>query len=88
MTDAVKNAKQPKVIIKTFAPMHIKGILAYYSGNDYLSIRNRTMIALLFDTGMRLNELITLTEKQIYMDYILIHGKPVIKKEVYQNRLI
>lgn len=33
VTDAVKNVKQPKVIIKTFTPAHIKGILAYYNAD-------------------------------------------------------
>lgn len=32
-------------------------MLNYYHGRDYLSTRNRTMIALFFDTGMRLNHL-------------------------------
>ena len=75
VTDAVKNVKQPKVIIKTFSARDIKGIMAYYSGRDYLSVRNRTILALLFDPGIRINELIAMSEKQIFPDYILIHGK-------------
>lgn len=38
-------------------------------------MRNRTIIALLFDTGMRINEVITLCSDQIRKDHILVHGK-------------
>ena len=75
VTSTVKGVREPKVIIKTFSPADIKGIVYYYNGRDYLSVRNRTMLAFLFDTGIRLNELITLTEEQIFHDYVLIHGK-------------
>lgn len=59
-TAGIKNVKQPKVKIITFSEMEIRRMLNYYHGRDYLSTRNRTMIALFFDTGMRLNEVMTL----------------------------
>lgn len=72
----VKNVRQPKVIINTFSEQEIKKMLAYYSEQDYLSIRNKTIIALLFDTGARCNEMITMEEGDVAFDYILIkHGK-------------
>ena len=33
------------------------------------------MIALFFDTGMRLSEVITMEQNQIHEDFILVHGK-------------
>ena len=74
-TEGVKNVKQPKVKIITFTEMEIRRLLNYYHGRGYLDTRNRTILALFFDTGMRLNEVLTLCADQIYDDHILVHGK-------------
>lgn len=74
-TAQVRNMKQPKLKILTFTPNEIRSLLNCFSGRDYLSVRNRTIIALLFDTGMRINEVITLCADQIREDHILVHGK-------------
>ncbi|MBQ8952782.1 MAG: tyrosine-type recombinase/integrase [Clostridia bacterium] len=71
----VKNMKQPKTKIITFSENEIRKILNFYSGRTYLEIRNRTMIAMFFDTGMRLTEVITLKWEQVREEYILVHGK-------------
>ena len=71
----VKNMKQPKTKILTFSEDEIRRLLNHFSGRDYLSIRNRTILAMFFDTGIRLTELIMLRPEQIHDDYILIHGK-------------
>lgn len=71
----VHNVKQPKVKIRTFNAEEIRGMLNYFSGRKYTDIRNKTMLALFFDTGMRLNEVLTLKQEQIHDDYILVHGK-------------
>ena len=74
-TARIKNMKQPKVVILTFTEDEIRRLLSYYHKRDFLSVRNRTMIALFFDTGMRLAEVLTLRPEQIHEDYILVHGK-------------
>ena len=72
----VKNVRKPKVIIETFSEQEIRRMLNYYSGSDYLSIRNKTMIALLFDTGVRCNEMIMMEPEDVAHDYIVVrHGK-------------
>ncbi|MBR2132124.1 MAG: hypothetical protein IJ955_06235 [Oscillospiraceae bacterium] len=40
-------------------------MIAYYQGHDYLTIRNKVIILMLIDTGIRLSELTGLTEEQI-----------------------
>lgn len=75
ITEKIKNVKEPKVIIETFSNDEVKRMINYYSGNDFLSVRNKAIICLFFDTGIRLSELMNLTDEQIYNDYILIHGK-------------
>ena len=74
-TADIKNMKMPKVKILTFSNREIRALLEYYKGRDFLNVRNRTMIALFFDTGMRLSEVITMEANQIHEDYILVHGK-------------
>lgn len=72
----VKNVRQPKVIIESFTELEVKRMLNYYSGADYRSIRNKTIIALLFDTGVRCNEMIMMSPEDIASDYITVkHGK-------------
>ena len=75
ITQKIKNVKQPKVLIRSFTPKEVKRMVDYYSGHDYLSIRNKVMIMTFFDTGIRLNELITLRIDQVKEGYMLIYGK-------------
>ena len=87
----VKNVRKPKVIIETFTEQEIRRMLSYYSGADYLSIRNKTIIALLFDTGVRCNEMIMMSVDDIKGDYIVVkHGKGnkerVVPKSAYLGK--
>ena len=95
---SVKNMKQPKVKILTFSENEIRKLLNYYQGRNFLNIRNRTMMALFFDTGMRLTEVITLRAEQIREDSIIVHGKgnkerlvpvsPYLAKALMQYRMV
>lgn len=71
----VKNVKEPKVIINTFTLAEIKKMLEYYHGADYISVRNRTIFATFFDSGIRCAELMSLTDDKVREDYMLIRGK-------------
>lgn len=71
----IKNQQNPKVIIRTFTEAELKRMSNYYQGHDYLTIRNKVIMMLLIDTGIRLSELTGLTEDQLKFDYIVIHGK-------------
>ena len=75
LTAQIRNVKKPKVIIRTFTEKELKQMSNYYQGYDYLTIRNKVIMMLLIDTGIRLSELTGLTEEQIKYDYIIIHGK-------------
>ena len=63
VTEKIKNAKNEKVIIRTFSDSEIKRLMNFYSGNKYLDVRNKTMIMMFVDTGIRLSELTSLTEE-------------------------
>lgn len=75
LTDKIQNVKKSKVIIRTFSDEELKRMSNYYQGHDYITIRNKVIVMLLIDTGIRLSELIELTEAQIKYDFIIIHGK-------------
>lgn len=72
VTNKVKNVHQPKTVIETFSEEEIKALLEFYKGNDFLSMRNKTMIALLFDTGMRCNEMILMNQEDVAEKYIIL----------------
>lgn len=75
LTEKIKGVRQSKTVIRAFDKKEIKRMLECYDGNDFLSIRNKTILIVLFDCGIRLTELIELTDAQIMDDHILIHGK-------------
>ena len=57
LTKKIHNVKKPKVIIRTFTEQELKRMSNYYQGYDYLTIRNKVILLLLIDTGIRLSEL-------------------------------
>ena len=71
----ISNQKKPKVIIRTFTEAELKRMTNYYQGHDYLTIRNKVILLMLIDTGIRMSELTSLTEDQLKYDYIVIKGK-------------
>ena len=75
ITEKIKNVKEPKVIIRTFSKAEIRRMLNCYTGLDFFDIRNRMILILFFETGIRYAELAGLTDAQIHDEYILIHGK-------------
>lgn len=75
LTERIKNVKQPKTIIKTFTEQEVKKMTEYYSGHTFMEVRNRLMLMMFFDTGIRVSELINLKLSQVKDEYILIHGK-------------
>lgn len=71
----IKNLKAPKPIIQTFNDTEAKSMMEYYRGSDFLSIRNKTIVTLLFETGIRANELCNIKLCDFMQTYILINGK-------------
>ena len=75
ITKRVQNVKEPKVLIHTFSNNEIKGMIEYYRGDDFLNIRNRLILMMLFDTGIRITELLDMREEQILDGCFIIYGK-------------
>lgn len=67
--------REGKVLIETFTDEEVLSLLNAFSGSDYLSIRNKLILAIAFDTGARNTEICSITEADIRDNVILIHGK-------------
>ena len=88
ITKKVKNVKEPKVLIQTFSDDEIVRMVQYYDGNDYLSIRNRLMLMMMFDTGLRISEIIDMKPEQIREGYFNVYGKGRKERVVPQNAIV
>jgi integrase/recombinase XerD len=74
--------KEPKTVIKTFSDEEVKRMLKLYSENGYMNIRNKAIMAMLFDTGIRCFELCCLPNFAIKDNYITIYGKGKKERQV------
>ena len=84
----VKNVKEPKVLIHTFSDDEIVRMIKYFDGEDYLSVRNRLMLMMMFDTGLRISELINLNSDQFRDGYFNVYGKGRKERVVPQNAIV
>lgn len=75
ITADIKNVKEPKVLIHTFSTDEIKRMIGYYNGNTYIDWRNKLILMILFDTGIRISELTGMKNNQIQDSYFIIYGK-------------
>ena len=66
--------KLPKLKLRTFTEKNILDMINYYNGQSFIEIRNRAMITMMFDTGVRLSELMELVETQIHEETIMIYA--------------
>ena len=73
--DKVPWGKEDITLIKTFSDAEVKRMLDAFNGCDYMAIRNKAIIAMLVDTGIRNNELCELNVDSIFDCYINIFGK-------------
>lgn len=67
--------KEEKPVIRAFTVRDARRLLEYYDNKNYLSCRNRTIITMFLETGIRCKELIDMRPDDIKENYILIHGK-------------
>ncbi len=84
--------KEDKTIIKTFENEDVINMLGVYNGRDYMSVRNKAILAMLIDTGIRNYELCTLENSNIFETYVRIFGKGykerVVSKSPYLAKIL
>ena len=64
-----------KVLINTFTDDEVKRLLGVYKDSTFLSLRNKLILAIAFDTGVRNSEICALCCEDIKSSVLLIHGK-------------
>ena len=70
-----KWVKEEKPVIRAFRPRDVRMLLDSCRGNDFLDIRDKAILTLLFETGIRCYELCCIKNSDIHEDYIIINGK-------------
>jgi integrase/recombinase XerD len=73
--DRISFLKEQKPMIKTYTTEDIMQIIYFFSGKDFLSIRNKTMMMTFIETGIRSSELRNIRVDDVYEDSIRITGK-------------
>lgn len=74
----IRKIRRPRTIIPTFSRNEIHRMLNVYAARrDYKEHRNYCILLLLYDSGIRLEELVKLRVENIYLDSwsFLVHGK-------------
>ena len=85
-TRRVKDLREDKRIITTFNDEEVRRILQYAPEATYSNIRDKCIIAFLFDTGIRVSELCGIRNDDIRVDSILIRGKGSKERLVYISK--
>lgn len=61
----IKLLKEDEKILTTFNDEEVKRMLNYWKFDSYLGARNKCMIAVMVDTGIRVSELIGIKDEDI-----------------------
>lgn len=78
-------AKETMPLIRTFNDSEVKRMLAVYSEKSYMEIRNKTILYMLFDTGIRNYELCCLSLDSVTDNSISIMGKGKKERQAAQS---
>ncbi|USK64854.1 tyrosine-type recombinase/integrase [Peribacillus frigoritolerans] len=71
----IKLLKEDKVVIKTFTDKEVAKMIGAYDFKSYLNARNKVIIAMFVDTGIRMTELINIQSGWINETNIRVFGK-------------
>lgn len=82
----IKSLKEEKRIIITFNDEEVIRIINDVKEETYSNIRDKLILIMLFDTGIRVSELCDIKEADISMRHILIHGKGSKQRLVYISK--
>lgn len=79
-TDFCRKFKLPKAkrpIVDVLTDSEISALFGAYQGDDFRNVRNRAILALFLDAGLRLNELVNIQRAMIHVSegYVIVDGK-------------
>lgn len=82
----IKSLKEEKRVIITFNDDEVKRIITDVEEETYSNVRDKLILIMLFDTGVRVSELIGIKNKDVSSKAILIHGKGSQQRLVYISK--
>lgn len=82
----IRDLKEDKRIITTFTDEEVKRIISRVPERTYSNIRDKCILAFLFDTGIRVSELCGIKKDDIRYNSILIRGKGSKERLVYISK--
>jgi integrase/recombinase XerD len=71
----VETPKVPKKILKGFTPQDVQAMISAFTYKNYIDARNKAIIAMLADCGLRAMELRGLVNQNVKETSILVNGK-------------
>lgn len=67
--------KEDKPVIAVFTPNHVRAMIQDCNGYGFLAVRDKAVLTMLFETGIRCLELCCIQPADIHDDFIIINGK-------------
>ncbi|WP_404457743.1 tyrosine-type recombinase/integrase [Oceanobacillus kapialis] len=82
----IRSMKEEKRVIATFNDSEVKRIINDVQEDTYYNIRDKLILIMLFDTGVRVSELCNIKNNDITTRTILIYGKGSKQRLVYISK--
>lgn len=82
----IKNLKEGRIVISTFTDDEVKRIIDSTGSATYSNIRDKTILIFLFETGVRVSELVGIRNTDVFLDRIFIRGKGSHERYVYISK--
>lgn len=80
--EKVKFSREEKKVIEVFNDNEVSKMLLAYDFSNYLNTRNKAILSMQFDTGIRASETINIMNKHMQEDRLFIRGKGNIERYV------
>lgn len=71
----IRWCREQQPIITAFSDDEVKAMLSLYNNKDFVSVRNKSILTVLFGTGLRCSELCNLMSCNIHDNFIQLVGK-------------
>ncbi|RAP26643.1 hypothetical protein C2W64_01359 [Brevibacillus laterosporus] len=84
----IRNLKEEKTVIVTFNDDEVSRIINDLKEETYSNVRDKLILIMLFDTGIRVSELCNIKNLDVARRHILIHGKGSKQRLVYISNIM
>ncbi|CAH8768630.1 tyrosine-type recombinase/integrase [Paenibacillus dendritiformis] len=84
----IKNLKEAKTIIVTFNDEEVSRIINDIKDETFSNVRDKLILIMLFDTGVRVSELCNIKNDDVARRHILIHCKGSKQRLVYISNIM